>query len=76
MRACRAKIARMPLDAPFAAWQHPPHQFSPRVRAISMTTAIFNRLPIQAPCALGSRMARDAEGVTAQDRPLSGRPNA
>jgi hypothetical protein len=76
MRASRAKIPRERLDAFLAAWQHRLIEFPPRVRAISMTTAFFKRLPIQAPCALGSRMARDAEGVTAHDRPLSGRPNA
>ena len=34
--------------------------------------AIFNRLPIQAPCAFGSPMW-DAETKVGHDRPLSGR---
>ncbi len=32
----------------------------------------FNRLPIQAHCALGSRMPWDAEGRIAKVRPRSG----
>jgi hypothetical protein len=35
-------------------------------------TATFNRLPIQAPCALGSRMPWDAETKVGHERPLSG----
>jgi hypothetical protein len=35
-------------------------------------SANFNRLPIQAPCALGSHMAWDAETKVGRERPLSG----
>jgi hypothetical protein len=36
-------------------------------------TTTFNRLPIQAHCALGSRMPWDAECRMAKVRPLTGR---
>jgi hypothetical protein len=36
-------------------------------------SANFNRLPIQAPCALGSHMPWDAETKVGRGRPLPGR---